>query len=177
MALFNRLPKWSQIAAVYAVIVLVIYAWTILWFFWKLPSWLHFLSVGEIFTIYAYSASTNLLESLLILCLPLGLGMILPRKWFSDVFVTRGIIVALSILGYSAYVLTQFQSREDYPGGIIRLFPLVFLASLPLAFLVGKVKLLVKVIDFFAEQATIFLYLFIPISVVCLLAVLVRLTF
>jgi hypothetical protein len=177
LALLNRLPKWPQVAAVYAVIVLVIYTWTILWFFWKLPSWLYFLSVGEILTIYAYAAAINLLESLLILCLPLGLGLILPRKWFSDVFVTRSIIVALSVLGYAAYILTQFQSREDYPGGIIRLLPLVFLASLLLAFLVGKVKFVAKVIDAFAERATIFLYLLLPISLVCLAVVLVRLTF
>jgi hypothetical protein len=174
LAIFNRLPKWPQIAAVYAVIVLVIYAWTILWSFWKLPSWLYFMSIGEILTIYAYSMMINLFESLLVLCLPLGLCLILPRKWFSDVFVTRSVIVVLSVLGYAAYILTQFQSREDYPGGIVRLIPAVFLASLVLAFLVGKVKFLVKGLDFFAEQAIVFLYITIPISLVSLLVVFVR---
>lgn len=174
MAFLKRLPKWPQIAAVYSVIVLVIYAWTILWSFWKLPSWLYFLSIGEILTIYAYAFATNLFESLLVLCVPLGLSLILPRKWFSDVFVTRSLIVVLSVLGYSAYILTQFQSREDYPGGIIRLLPVVFLVALILAFPIGKIKPLVKVLDFFAEQTTIFLYLFIPVSLICLLVVLAR---
>jgi hypothetical protein len=177
LAIFKRLPKRPQVAAVYAVIVLVIYAWTILWSFWKLPSWLYFMSIGEILTIYAYSLTTNLFESLLVLCLPLGLCLILPRKWFSDVFITRSVIVVLSLLGFAAYILTQFQSREDYPGGIVRLIPFVFLASLGLAFLVGKIKPLVKAVDFFAEQATVFLYITIPLSLVSLLVVAVRLIF
>ena len=177
MVIFNRLPKLSQIASVYAVIVLVIYIWTILWSFWKLPSWLFFLSIGEILTIYAYSFATNLLESLLILCLPLGLGVILPRKWFLDVFVSRGVIVVLSVLGFAAYILTQFNSREDYPGNVIRSFPLVLLASLVLAFLAGKVKILTRVVDFFSEQATVFLYLSIPLSLIAVSVVLVRVIF
>jgi hypothetical protein len=177
LAIFNRFPKWPQVVAAYSVIVLVIYSWTILWFFWKLPGWLFFLSIGEILTIFAYSMMTNLFESLLVLCLPLGLCLILPRKWFSDVFVARSVIITLSVLGYAAYILTQFQSREDYPGGVVRLIPIVFLVSLLLAFLAGKVKILVKVIDFFAEQATIFLYITIPVSLVCLVVVLARLMF
>ena len=177
MAITNRLPKLSQIAAVYAVIVLVIYIWTILWSFWKLPSWLFFLSIGEILTIYAYSLATNLLESLLILCLPILLGFVLPRKWFLDAFVTRSVLVVLSGLGYAAYILTQFNSREDYPGNVIRSFPLVLLASLVLAFLAGKVKILTRVVDFFSEQATVFLYLSIPLSLIAVSVVLVRVIF
>lgn len=173
----NRLPKWPQIAAVYAVISLAIYSWTILWYFWKLPSWLFFLSIGEIFTTLAYAITVNLFESLFILFLPLGLSLLLPRKWFCDAFVTRGIIVALAFLGYAAYILTQFQSREDYPGGIVRLIPIVFLASLALAFLAGKIKFVVKAIDFFAEQATVFLYITIPVSLVCFFVILIRVSF
>jgi hypothetical protein len=174
LAIFNRLPKWPQIAAVYAIIVLVAYTWTILWFFWKLPSWLYFLSIGEVLTVFAYAMATNLLESLLVLCLPLGVSLVLPRKWFSEAFVARGVIVVLSALGYAAFIMYQFQSREDYPSGIIRLIPVVFLASLVLAYLAGKVKFLVKALDFFAEQATIFLYITLPISLVSLVVVIVR---
>ena len=177
MFIFKRFPKTPQIAAAYAVIVLVIYIWTLLWSFWKLPSWLFFLSIGEILTIYAYSFATNFLESLLVLCLPLALGFILPRKWFLDAFVARSTIVVLSVLGYAAYILTQFNSREDYPGNLIRLFPFVLLASLVLAFLVGKVKFLTKSLDFFAEQTTVFLYISIPLSLIALLVVLMRIIF
>lgn len=121
--------------------------------------------------------TTNLLESLLVLCLPLGLSVIMPRKWFSDVFITRSVIVTFTALGYAVYILTQFESRVDYPGSVVRLIPVVFLASLVMAFLVGKVKAIVRVIDFFAEQAKIFLYLALPISLISLVVVIVRLVF
>lgn len=177
MIIYKRLPPLTQIASLYAIIVLVIYTWTILWSFWKLPSWLNFLSIGEILTIYAYSLTTNLLESLLVLCLPLGLSLILPCKWSSEAFVTRGIVVALSNLGYVTFILIQSQSLDNYPANIVRLVPVVFLASLILSFLIGKVKLLVKTIDFFAEQAIVFLYITIPLSLVSLIVVLTRLLF
>jgi hypothetical protein len=174
LAIFKRLPRWSQITAVYAVIALVLYSWTILWSFWKLPSWLYFLSIGEILTIYAYALATNLLESLLVLALPLALSLVLPRKWFAEAFVARGVIMVLSALGYAAFLLTRFQSREDYPGSLIRLIPVVVLASLALAFLAGKVKFLVRALDFFAEQATVFLYFTVPLSLIALFVVLAR---
>ena len=177
MVIYKRFPPLTQITSVYAIIVLVIYTWTILWSFWKLPSWLNFLSFGEILTIYAYSLTTNLLESLLVLCLPLGLSLILPRKWFSEAFVTCGTVVALLNLGYVAFILIQSQSLDNYPVNIVRLVPVIFLASLILSFLIGKVKFLVKAIDFFAEQATVFLYITIPLSLISLMVVLARLIF
>ena len=174
MVIFKRFPPLAQVASVYSFIVLVIYTWTILWFFWRLPGWLYFLSVGEILVVFAYSMMTNLFESLLILCLPLGLSLVLPRKWFSDVFTTRSIVVVFTTLAYAVYILTQFGSRDDYPNEIVRLIPVVLLFSVVLAFLVGKVGILVKAIDFFAKQTIVFLYITIPISLVSSLVVLVR---
>ena len=159
------------------MITLVVYSWTILHFFWRLPGWLYFMSIGEVLTVYAYSMATNLLESLLILCLPLGMGIVLPRKLFSDVFTTRGIVVAFSSLAYIAYLLNQFETRDDYPRGETRLLPAVLIASIVLAFLIGKVKILTKAIEFFAEQTTVFLYITVPLSLIALLIVLVRFAF
>src|SRR5512140_447536 len=100
----SKIPTWQQIVPVYAVIVLVIYTWTILWFFWKLPSWTFFLNVGEMLTMLAYSLATNFAESLLVLCGPLVLGLVLPRKWFSEVFVARGAALSLAGLGYMMFL-------------------------------------------------------------------------
>jgi membrane-anchored protein YejM (alkaline phosphatase superfamily) len=41
------------------MITMVIYSWTILHFFWRLPGWLYFMSIGEVLTVYAYSMATN----------------------------------------------------------------------------------------------------------------------
>lgn len=177
MVIYKRLPSLRQITSVYAVIVLAVYSWTFLHFFWKLTGWLYYLSIGEILTILAYSLTVNLFETLLVICIPLGLSLLLPRKWFADTFVTPSVIIVLTILGYSAFLLTQFQSSDEYPNSLVRLIPTVFLTSVIIAILASKAKLIVKVIDFFAEQATIFIYISIPLSLISLLAVFVRIVF
>lgn len=156
------------------MVSMVVYSWTIIHFLWRLPGWLYFLSVGEVMTVYAYSMVTNLFESLFILCLPLGLSFILPRTWFSDSFIARGITVAFSCLAYIVYLLNQFESRDDYPRAEVRLLPVVLLVSIALAFLIGRVKLIARAIEFFAEQTTVFLYITIPLSLLSLLVVFVR---
>lgn len=174
MAIFKRFPPLTQVASVYSLIVLVIYTWTILWFFWRLPGWLYFLTISEVLMVFAYSMMTNLFESLLILCLPLGLSLVLPRKWFSNVFTTRSIVVVFTALAYAVYILTQFGSRDDYPNEVVRLIPAVLLFSVVFAFFIGKAGILVKAIDFFAEKTIVFLYITIPVSLVSSLIVLVR---
>jgi len=69
----TRFPSLQENLQVYAVIVAFLYTWTILWLFWELPSWLNFLTVGEILPIFAYALATNLLESLLVLA---GLNLV-----------------------------------------------------------------------------------------------------
>jgi len=177
LAIYKRLPSLRQITSVYAVIVLAVYSWTILHFFWKLTGWLYYLSIGEILTILAYSLTVNLFESLLVLCIPLGLSLFLPRIWFANTFVSSGVIIAITVLGYSAFLLTQFQSSDGYPNSLVRLIPIVFIASVIFAILASKAKLMLQVIDFFAEQATIFLYVSIPLSLISIVVVLVRIVF
>ena len=175
MAIFNRLPKMAQIAALYAVIVFTVYSWTLLWFFWKYPSWLYFLNIGEILTVLAYSLATNFFESLVVLIAPLAVAVVLPKKWFYDVFVARGIALVLPILGYMMYIAFQFESKLDYPTEALNWAPVILAVTLLLVFVVGRVGFLRKVIEVFADRATIFIYLTIPLSLISVLVVVVRL--
>jgi hypothetical protein len=174
LAIFNRIPKAAQIAAVYAVIVFTIYGWTLLWFFWKYPSWLYFLNIGEILTVLAYSLATNFFESLLVLAAPVALAVVLPKKWFYDVFVARGLALVLPILGYMMYIAFQFESKLDYPTEILNWAPVILGATLLLIFVVGKVGFLHKALEIFADRATIFIYLSIPLSIISILVVAIR---
>ena len=174
MAIFNRFPKAAQIAAVYAVIVFTVYSWTLLWFFWKYPSWLYFLNIGEILTVLAYSLATNFFESLVVLAAPVAMAVVLPKKWFNDVFVARGIALVLPILGYMMYIAFQFESKLDYPTEALNWAPVIVAATLLLVFVVGRVGFLRKAIEIFADRATIFIYLTIPLSLISVLVVVVR---
>lgn len=177
MTIFNRIPRLSQLVPVYAVIALVIYTWTILWFFWKLPSWLDFLNIAEIGVVFSYVLATNFIESLMVLCAIIVLSVILPKKWFYDLFVARGTCIVLFGLGYMTYLAYQVQAKVDHPVFSFRLVTLVpeAILVLVLGYLVGGIRPIRKFLEFFSEQATIFLYLFIPISIVSVLIVLVRL--
>jgi hypothetical protein len=175
LAIFNRFPKRSQIAAVYAIIVMVIYTWTILWYFWKLSSWLYYLTIWEIIKVFSYSIATNFLESLAVLSLPVLLAVVLPQKWFRDGFVARSALVVLTGLTYMIYLANLIQGKEDYPSAAIQWVPVILVLNVLLAFLVVKIPIASKLIEAFADLATVFLYLTIPLSLICTLFVLVQL--
>jgi len=170
----SRIPSRDKLLPVYAVIVLMVYSWTILWFYYKLPGWLGFLNVGEVFGIFAYSMTTNFLESLAVLAGITLLSMVLPRKWFSDAFVARGAALAILGLGLMMYIAKQFETKEYYPAELIRWAPAILVAILAFVFLLGRVTLARKGFEVFADRAIIFLYISIPISLLSLITVLIR---
>src|SRR5688572_22366343 len=95
LSIIKKIPKLEEIAPVYAVIVVLIYPWTLTRFFWKLSSWILFASVGDLAALFAYMVVVNLLESILVLLVPLVMSIILPHKWFYDRFKTRSISLVL----------------------------------------------------------------------------------
>ena len=147
-----------------------------MWFFWTLPGWFFYLNFGEIAILYAYVSVTNFLESLLVFCIPLGLSFILPKQWFRDKFVSRGASLVLLGLGYLMLVAYQFKTRDDYPGVLLKLWSvtLALVVISLLVFAVEKIPFIKKAIEFIAEQSTIFLFIYIPLSLISLLIVLPR---
>lgn len=179
MGIFSRIPKLGEIAQVYAVNVTVVYGWTILWFFWKLPSWLYFLNGGEILTAFAYMLVTNLLESLAVLSAPILLSLALPKKWFFDLFVARGASLTTLGLTYMIYLANQFQTKEDYPSLSLKPWSVALAIALITlgVFFGGRVSAVRRAVEVFSDRATVFLYLSIPLSLASLLMILGRLVF
>lgn len=174
MAIFDRIPKRQEITPVYAVISLVLYSWTLLWFFWELPSWLYYLTLPEILTNVAYMFMTNFVESTVLLFGIILLSILLPGQIFSSAFVSRGVSLVVLGLGYMIYLVFQFGDREDYPSHLVRLAPVVFLLAMVIAFWVGRVSFLKKAIEGFADRAIIFLYFLLPISLMSIVVVIFR---
>src|SRR5687767_1339992 len=104
LSIVNKIPKLEEIAPVYAVIVMMVYPWTLTRYFWKLSSWILFASVGDLAVFLAYMLVVNLLESILVLLVPLAMSVILPREWFYDHFKTRGVALVLFGLGFLIYL-------------------------------------------------------------------------
>ncbi len=154
-----------------------IYSWTLLWFFWKYPSWSFFLNIGEILVVLAYSLATCFAESLTVLIFPVLLAFILPKKWFYDGFIARSVALVLPILGYMMHIAYQTDGALDYPSQSLDWAPVVLAATLLLVFVVGKVSLLRKVLEALADRMTIFLYIFVPLSILSVIVVAIQLIF
>jgi hypothetical protein len=174
LGISDRFPRAREIAPVYAVIVMMIYGWTILKFNYNLPGWLYFLNVGEILSILAYSITVNFLESLFVLLGVLVLGFILPRNWFLDRFIACGAGLSVLVLGLMMYIADQFITKESYPAGIIRWSPGILALIGCMVYLIGRISITRKAVEFVADRAIIFLYLTIPASAVSLVAVLLQ---
>ena len=145
---------------------------------WKLPSWLHYLTPGEILGVYSYSLLTDFSESVLYLGLLLFLCVLLPRRLLSDVFIRRGTVLALCILGGMMANLDFYINNET---GLIGSIPawLVILGCaivimILLEVLSGKFQLVTRVLTELADRLTIFLYINLPLTVMALVVVAVR---
>ena len=174
MSIVNKIPKLEQIAPVYALIVVMIYPWTLMRLFWKLPSWILFASIGDLVVIFAYMVAVNFLESILVLFAPLGINLILPQKWFYDRFESRSVSLVLFGLGYLTYLKNQLSVDAPFPLTLVRWLPAAFVAILVLVFLVDRVAFLRQALVALATRLTVFLYLVVPISILSLLVVLFR---
>jgi len=168
------MPNLTELSSVYSVIVILVYGWTIYWSFWKLPSWLDFLPLSEIGAIYCYLLATNFVESLITLFGVVFVSLLLPEKWFRDVFVSRGSMLSAIIL----ISIMNFEYHYNTPADYFNMFPMYFLITLLVAcvavFFAGWIYIIRKVIEIFAENATIFLYIMLPLSLLSIIVILIR---
>lgn len=175
MNIIKRVPKPGQLGQVFAVISIMVYTWTAMWFLWKLSGWLFYLQIGEIFTILNYTVTINFFESLVVLLALIVLCIVLPKKWFLEKFTSRGTALAISGLGYWMYVASQFEKRDEFPQAfLIRLTIPVVAFIIVFVFFSGRIGFMRKVLEEIANRASIFLYIFLPISLISMLIVLFR---
>jgi hypothetical protein len=102
------------------------------------------------------------------------MSIILPQKWFYDRFRTRSISLVLFGLGYLIYLDKKLYADSPFPLTLVRWIPMAVIVILVLVFLVDRVGFFRKVLDELANRLTVFLYISIPISVISLLAILIR---
>ena len=174
MNILKKIPDNSMILSVYAIAVMFVYGWTIYWFIWNFPSWIYYLTISEIISIAAYSAVTNLLESMILLCVPLLFALILPSKWVSDRFIAVGALLVAFAGGLLIYYAPFFQAENSFSFAPFYWTPVFFVASLSLAVVLAKIRVVANLVELFAERAKIFLYFSIPLSVISIFVVVIQ---
>jgi hypothetical protein len=174
IALKEKIPPLHEIWNLYATIVFLIYGWTSVAFFWKVPSWLYFLNLGEIASIVAYALSSALLESVIILLAFVLASLVLPSSWLRNKFVIRGSIIFCSLTFWVILLtlisLIQLPTTTDVLTFVIG-FPLTAGLGILLA---DRSLLFQRLMNFLSNQLTIFLYLWLPLSLAGILILILR---
>ena len=170
LIILKRIPDRKYLLPVYGLIVMFIYGWSLFQFYRDVPSWLKFLTLGEISGILAYTLAVDFLESLLILAGLIVISICLPIKWFHDDFIVRGGVTVLYSLGFFIFLAYKLNLTYQLNNYIIRgIIDLAFLH-----FVIKDVNLFRKVIISLADRSTVFLYLSIPSSLLAIVIVLYR---
>lgn len=174
----GRLPDRKSILGVYAVIVTLVYSWTLFTSFYKLPLWMFYLTMGQILSVYAYAFSVDLLESILalagVLFLEITIFLALRNR---EEFQSRSMLVVLVVLISSMLRLISFQGYEDiqaFLNGELTWWAITLPLGLVVAVAASKNKWIRKILDGIAERVTVFLYIYIPLSLISLIVVIVR---
>ena len=176
-ALLARFPDKRNIVTIFAVAMFLVCTWTLFTSFWKLPSWLFFLTVGEIFSIYAYAFLVNLIESILLLILVLLPAVLLPRAWWTDTFVSKAFVLILIVLGSAVLHLSLYRTPDTRPVFVQRQLTwwvVTFFVAVLLTWLTSKAAWLRRGLENLADRFVIFLYIYLPLSTVAALIVFVR---
>jgi hypothetical protein len=170
LSLLNRFPKKQSILPVYGLIIILVYGWSAYWFIWNLPSWLTFLTAGEIIAIGAYALFTNLLESIFVLAFVLILCFCLPAGWLNEGFIFRGAVVVVCLLVYLMLMLSRHVplAQAGYYGLLTMLVIVLVIQVL------GRVRIFRAGVEVLADRSTIFAYITVPSSVIAMFMVLAR---
>ena len=167
--LLDRLPAYKDIVPVYAVIAFMIYSWSIVSYFKMLSGWTAFLNVKEILATSYYVLSACFLESFSLLGWLLFLCAVLPQSLLRDKFVVRGATTALvSLLSLMVYWIVFYPEYLFF--SVVVIFALTLIASM----LVTRIPFLQIGIVWISDRLTVFLYLYLPISFLAMVAIIFR---
>ena len=135
-------------------------------FLYQLPSWSHYLDIGEIGVILAYVLSFDLIESLLIFSLLVILGWIIPWPWFRASFTAAGAIILL--ISTSAIITNHYLYLS------IPVYTLFIVLIMLVIFVAYRWPSLARSAAAFTERFTAFLYFLIPVSFISMIIVALR---
>jgi hypothetical protein len=157
-----------------SVAVFVCFSWAIFRLFDKLPSFILYFTPTEIAVIFAYMMAFALLESLAVTGFLVLLGAVLPSKWLKDGFAYKGFVI-LAIATIDAILFQKFLSTE-FPSTLM----LALGSILPLALIVVLLATLQSmprmrsILAGLQDRFMIMSYIYIPIGLICIIAVTFR---
>jgi hypothetical protein len=175
-----RLPEKRSILNVYGTAVFLVYGWTLLASFWKVPSWLFFLRLSDILSVYAYSFVIDFSESVLLLVAALLVGVLLPWRWWNTEFTAKGVLWILVLMG--SVMLRLFTNRspegwEDFVHNQGIWWGVTLLLGIALNLLMSRIPILRQGLENLADRLIVFLYIYLPVTALSIVIVFARIVF
>lgn len=164
----TRLPEKEDLIHVYAVAVFLVYTWSMYWSFWRLPSWLKYLDIVSILSIYAYVFAVNFIESISLLFLVVAVSIFLPQTWWKKQFVPKGIVLLVIVWGSALiqmYVYRDPDSQKMFLQNQLTWWICTLFVAVLFTWMAGWSTLIGRALTTLADNLSVFLYIYIPLTV------------
>jgi hypothetical protein len=174
-----RMPDRRAVLSVYSVLVCLLYSWTLFASFSALPSWIYFLDLFDIAALYAYSLVLDFVDSVFGLIIVLVLESVctlIPGIRRED-FRPRAVMYILMLLTSSVirlYNLKGYEGITKFLNGESIWWICTFVLTMLLAAIAPRISWLRTLLEGFADRAVVFLYIYLPLSLISLVIVIIR---
>lgn len=168
----NRCPKLQEILLVYAVNVVILYTFS-LWFSFQdfSRNWILFLDIGDVLGVFAYIVIGAFIESLLIIGVLIFVYFLFPPSIAQGRFVLYGTIMTITFLVVLILRFGTFASILSNNNMVLAFFTV---GTLILSLVAERVKFVRSAIEAFADRCLIFLYVYLPLSLLAVIIVAIR---
>jgi hypothetical protein len=171
----KRLPKFQEIISVFAVNIVILYTFS-LWFSFQdfSRNWVLYLAIEDILGVFSYIIIGAFIENLLIIGFLIFIYVLFPLSIAQGRFVLYGTILTVTFL------LALMLRSGTYVGisNILRTHTMVFtffiVGALILSLIAEQVKIVRSAIEAFADRCVIFLYIYLPLSLLAIIVIAVR---
>jgi hypothetical protein len=144
-------------------------------FFEKLPSWLLFVSVRDVFGAFAYTQLFAFFESLVV-CLGLVLAsVLLPRRVLRDKFVSQAAMLALLLSTWAIVLQLIFLKHSSWSVKTLALWSIPCLIAIGVSYLlIERYRRVEQAIRSLVERLSVLTYVYVFLTVVSVIAILLR---
>jgi len=181
-AIRGRIPGRMQVFPVFSVIVFFVFTWALYSLAYQVPSWLGYLSIWNVVTLVVYILAFALCESAIVLSFVLLLCLVVPARYFKEIFIAQGSAIVVVLSGVALLVQYNFPllySLGFWQSIVIILLFLVALAAIVWLFacLIRRFSRLQSLLEALATRMVVFGYFYFTFGLLSLAVVLVRIIF
>jgi hypothetical protein len=171
----NRFPKFQEIIPVYAVNVVILYTFS-LWFSFQdfSRNWILYMDIKDIFGAFAYIITGSFIESLLAIGFLIFVYFLFPSSAKQGRFVLYGTTLTITFLLALMLRAGTYAGVSDILKNNNMIFAFFAACTLTLSLVAERLKFARSAIETFADRCVIFLYIYLPLSLLAVMVAVIR---